>query len=328
MKIFKIFLLLMLSIQILSLSENNEIIYLDTNNIINITMNAAEKKNLSLPGGEGDKYFLTILALTKGVKISINQVVDFGGSNNNPNIEPKENIFTHSRESDKYKYKYIEFSIDKNSTVEISSVLINETNKANEYKKIDYKVDSKIQVDKNNFVIFLEDEKIENFEMKFKFKDNIKNINVTYGFIYLPIKDEKYLVLGKNYKTGTDNKLEQKNFPESEMELKVNNPYYDGEMKKPENKDHFAFIFSIDDGEKMVGDFNFTINSEIINLFLIISIAVALVFAVITFFLIRRKQTSEESSNLEGEDSKEEKIVNEEKEEKEEKDDKEISSEN
>ena len=326
MKIFETFLLLMLSIQILSLSENNEIIYLDANNIINITMNAAEKKNLSLPGGEGDKYFLTILALTKGVKISINQVVDFGGSNNNPNIEPKENIFTHSRESD--KYRNIEFSIDKNSTVEISSVLINETNKANEYKKIDYKVDSKIQVDKNNFVIFLEDEKIENFEMKFKFKDNIKNINVTYGFIYLPIKDEKYLVLGKNYKTGTDNKLEQKNFPESEMELKVNNPYYDGEMKKPENKDHFAFIFSIDDGEKMVGDFNFTINSEIINLFLIISIAVALVFAVITFFLIRRKQTSEESSNLEGEDSKEEKIVNEEKEEKEEKDDKEISSEN
>ena len=326
MKIFKTFLLLMLSIQILSLSENNEIIYLDANNIINITMNAAEKKNLSLPGGESDKYFLSILALTKGVKISINQVVDFGGSNNNPNIEPKENIFTHSRESD--KYRNIEFSIDKNSTVEISSVLINETNKANEYKKIDYKVDSKIQVDKNNFVIFLEDEKIENFEMKFKFKDNIKNINVTYGFIYLPIKDEKYLVLGKNYKTGTDNKLEQKNFPESEMELKVNNPYYDGEMKKPENKDHFAFIFSIDDGEKMVGDFNFTINSEIINLFLIISIAVALVFAVITFFLIRRKQTSEESSNLEGEDSKEEKIVNEEKEEKEEKDDKEISSEN
>ena len=326
MKIFKTFLLLMLSIQILSLQENNETINLYANNIINITMNDAEKKNLSLPGDKGDKYFLTILALTKGVKISINQVVEFGGSNNNPNTEPKENIFTHSRESD--KYRNIEFSIDKNSIVEISSVLINEANKANEYKKIDYKVDSKIQVDKNNFVIFLEDEKIENFEMKFKFKDNIKNINVTYGFIYLPIKDEKYLVLGKNYKTGTDNKLEQKNFPESEMELKVNNPYYDGEMKKPENKDHFAFIFSIDDGEKMVGDFNFTINSEIINLFLIISIAVALVFAVITFFLIRRKQTSEESSNIEGEDSKEEKIVNEEKEEKEEKDDKEISSEN
>ena len=104
----------------------------------------------------------------------------------------------------------------------------------------------------------------------------------------MPVKDAKYLVLGKNYKSGTGNKLEQKNFPESEMELTVNNPYYEGEIKKPENKDHFAFIFSIDNGENMVEDFNSTINSEIIDLFLIIYIAVALVFAVITFFLIRR----------------------------------------
>ena len=122
--------------------------------------------------------------------------------------------------------------------------------------------------------------------------------------------------------------MEHLTFTDNEFQLIVNNSYYKGKMSKPENKNYFAFIFSIDKEDKLVGNYYFTINSEIINLFLIISIVVALVFAVITFFLIRRKQTSQESSNLEGEDSKEEKIVNEEKEEKEEKDDKEISSEN
>ena len=70
----------------------------------------------------------------------------------------------------------------------------------------------------------------------------------------------------------------------------------------------------------MIEEFSFTINSEIINVFLIVSIVIALVFAVITFFLIRRKQTSE-MLNVEGGENfykKEEK----------EKDDKEEATEN
>jgi flagellar basal body-associated protein FliL len=51
--------------------------------------------------------------------------------------------------------------------------------------------------------------------------------------------------------------------------------------------------------KKKIDSYSFAINSEIINVFLIVSIVIALIFAIITFFLIRRKQSSE-STNIEG----------------------------
>ena len=71
-------------------------------------------------------------------------------------------------------------------------------------------------------------------------------------------------------------------------------------------------------------EFSFTINSEIINIFLIVSIIIALIFAVITFFLIRRKQTSE-SVNIENQENF---VTNDKKEEKEENGNKEEAIEN
>jgi len=145
--------------------------------------------------------------------------------------------------------------------------------------------------------------KLEN--LKWNFKD-IKNQNGTFGFLYLPLKGNESLVLGKHYNKGDiGNKLEKLTFTDNEFQLIVNNSYYKGKMSKPENKNYFAFIFSIDKEDKLVGNYYFTINSEIINLFLIISIVVALVFAVITFFLIRRKQATEGTS-ITGEESKDE----------------------
>ena len=302
MKNFKIFLLLILLIQVLSLSENKEY-SIKENDIIPINMTKEQKEIIHLLPTTNGTFYLTIVALKKDVKITIDNVGVFSTLNS---PEEKVNIFNYSLplkfNDDK---NFIRLSVNDNCKVEISGVLKKDVT---DYLMFDYKIDSKIEVERNNFVIFLDDSnptEIEKFEMKFKFKD-IKNQNGTFGFLYLPLKSNESLVLGKHYnKDDIGNKLEKLKFTDNEFQLIVNNSYYKGKMSKPENKNYFAFIFSIDKEDKLVGNYYFTINSEIINLFLIISIVVALVFAVITFFLIRRKQATEGTS-ITGEESKDE----------------------
>ena len=302
MKNLKIFLLLILLIQVLSLSENKDY-HLEENDIIAINMTMGHKERIDLPNKNGT-FNLTIVALKKDVKITIENV---GVFSNLGSKEEKVNFSNHPLTLiiNDDKKNYFEFSVSDNCKVEISGVLKKDVT---DYLMFDYKIDSKIEVERNNFVIFLDDSnptEIKEFEMKFKFKD-IKNQNGTFGFLYLPLKGNESLVLGKHYnKDDIGNKLEKLTFTDNEFQLIVNNSYYKGKMSKPENKNYFAFIFSIDKEDKLVGNYYFTINSEIINLFLIISIVVALVFAVITFFLIRRKQATEGTS-ITGEESKDE----------------------
>ena len=304
MKNLKIFLLLILLIQVLSLTENNEG-PLSDNGIIYIPMTKNVEKTIKLPNENGI-FNLTIVALKKNVNIIIKKLGVFS-TLNETNVQ---NFSYNSIILDSYKNedKFITFSVSEDCKVEISGVLKRSTA---EYEMFDYKIDSKIEVGRNNFVIFLDDisgtgKDVAKFEMKFKFKDKIVNQNATYGFLYLPVKKNESLVLGKHYnKNDTGNKLNNIKFNKTEIELTINNWYYNGNMSQPENKPYFAFIFSVDSEANLVETFYFTINSEIINLFLIISIVVALVFAVITFFLIRRKQATEGTS-ISGEESKDE----------------------
>ena len=118
--------------------------------------------------------------------------------------------------------------------------------------------------------------------------------------------------MGKSFK-----QLKCENFSGSSRQLSVENKVKDSSNGL---KNYIAFIFSINSNNGEIKEYSFTINSEIINVFLIVSIVIALIFAVITFFLIRRKQTSE-MLNVEGGENfykKEEK----------EKDDKEEATEN
>ena len=284
---------------------------LDKNNITKFDVEKDHNITLHLPDENGELY-ITILAL-KNAKITIKNV---GVYNNLERSEEKENIVTKAitlTETQQLAERYIEFSVNEKCEVEVSSVL---KNQFKEYQNIEYKIDTEISVEKNNFVIFLKDEEVEKFEMKFNFKDDIKNKEVTYGFLFLPLESPEYLVLGKHYKSyKPDSKLETIKFEESAKQITVENPYY--EKEKEINKEHLAFIFSIDYEDKMIEKFSFTINSEIINVFLIVSIIIALVFAVITFFLIRRKQSSE-GINIDGGESPYKKEEKDEKEGKEE----------
>ena len=142
-------------------------------------------------------------------------------------------------------------------------------------------------------------EEYKQLDMKFKFNnDSILNKYITYGFILLPSDIPEFIAQGKYYTSFNPN-LTVRFMNHTEIEETIPNPYYENAISRENQfKPHFAFIFSID-SEKKIGNYSFAINSEIINVFLIVSIVIALIFAIITFFLIRRKQSSE-STNIEG----------------------------
>ena len=323
----KIFLLLIISFQITK--------QLDTQNIqdtqledVNLNLKVNDFKKINIQTNqklhvcfEREKtYYITLLSKKDTVKIDITNKneLDCHDLKND-----KTNLVTFQLIINNTNINCSDFSINEDAEIQITCVGKTDIT---EYEKIEYNVDQEIKVTKNNFIIFLteSDEEHEKFDMKFNFKDDIQGEKVHYGFLYLPTDNLDYIALGKNYED-----LDNTDFGESAKEITVNNKYY--EKDKDSVKKHFAFIFSIDSEVKKVQEYSFTINSEIINAFLIVSIVIALVFAVITFFLIRRKQSSE-STTIEGggesfyqNKNKDEK---EEKEEKEEKDDKEEATEN
>ena len=236
-----------------------------------------------------------------------------------------------------------------NTHVEISSVVLQNTTGGGiyAYQNKTYSIDTEEKVESNNFVIFLDNgQDYEKFDMKFKFNDSeVKNKNATFGFICLPNKSPEYIPLAKHIKNIEIGNLTDHNISDIEFEQKIINKFPKKENRET-NKPVLAFIFSVDIDKRQY--FSYSINSEIINIFLIVSIVIALVFAVITFFLIRRKQSAD-SNSIEGaegllkgdkeegegegkEKEKEEKGENEKEEkegdEKEEKEDKVINDEN
>ena len=316
MELYKIFFLLIILNEISSQDQ----IVLSSNDFKKINnMKANESNTLKFSDITGH-FYITILSLNKNAQIYIDNINIVNMTNsivkNETNmvlLDIKENQLMEGEQLE------IEFYINQDADVEITNVVENNTCK---YELIEYKMDSELQVKQNNFVIFLEDnKKYEKFDLKFNFKDEskIKNEKVHYGFIYLPTDKIEYIALAKNY---NDLNLKTVTFEEAAKQIEVENPYF--EKEKDGIKQNFAFIFSVDNENKSVGEFSFTINSEIINIFLIVSIIIALIFAVITFFLIRRKQTSE-SVNIENQENF---VTNDKKEEKEENGNKEEATEN
>ena len=317
----KIFLLLIISFQVSFqlLSDKGKDINLANNNeVIEEEFEKEVPRDLIFTKKPAD-YYVTLLSLTKDAKINIQNI-----QNKTANIfdlnKNNSDLVTFKLHTDNSLENKISLITSEKISIEITYVVKSDIT---EYEKIDYNIDQEIPVKKNNFVIFLtdSDEDYEKFDMKFNFKDDIKEKTVHYGFICLPTDSLEYIALGKQYSDLKDTK-----FDESAKEITVENQYY--EKDKDKLKKHFAFIFSIDTETEKIGEYSFTINSEIINAFLIVSIVIALVFAVITFFLIRRKQSSESTTIEGGGENFYQNKAKDEKEEKEEKDEKEESTEN
>ena len=292
MKSYLIYALILFYLVCLTLERTET---LEKNNITIIKAYQNETTRLDFNASDG-KFYINIIALENDAKLKIIEVVPSPKNDLNTS-EPLKHI-----EFEKGNVGNISFNVTNDTSVEITYTTLRGDNESLTdpyyYKKIEYNIDTQIDVTHNNFVIFLENENVsEKFDMKFKFNESchINKWPVYFGFLFLPNDDNHYIALGKKYKNANIGNIVEYNFTKNEDEIIVNNSYYK-KQSKDGIKTKFAFIFSIDKPDEMFGNFSFSINSEIINIFLIVSIVIALVFAVITFFLIRRKQSSESST--------------------------------
>ena len=300
MKSYQIFLSLIILFQLISLTyeQENEDSNLTIDNLDNLfsVEEITEGNNISLKFIKQEGvYYVTILTRRGKIKMfhENDEVFKFGQMDN-CNV-----INVTSDKINENQPEILNITAEENSTVEITSVRLKDTTKGlYVYQLIEYNIDTEIKVKNNSFVIFLNDD-IEKFDMKFKFNsiNEIKDKKIYYGFLCLPTKKPEYsvyLAQGKNYIEKTSN-LTWKTYSNVEFEEKVINKYYKNKVSTEEKKPNLAFIFSVDSSTEL-NEFTFSINSEIINIFLMVSIIIALVFAVITFFLIRRKQSAESIS--------------------------------
>ena len=158
------------------------------------------------------------------------------------------------------------------------------------YYKVKEDDDETIKIKKKyyNFVKFIGDDKT--IKVDIKFKDNLKN-NISYGIVRLLSKNEKYIPRVETFKEkGLIDKYDnEKMKKEKTITIKKINHEKDDE----DNGIYTAFILSINSSATFK-DYSIIINEDIMNNFLLGSIIVALIFAVITFFLIRRKKNINE----------------------------------
>ena len=349
MKSYQIFLSLILFFLLASLTNEQEF-ELGEIETIDLPVNGISKKTLSKNdilkisfNKEIGLHFIRLISLTEA-----NITIQTTNSKlaNLINIEQKSIDIKINSTEFTHQDGYVNLKVSQDNTqVEISSVVwINYDEGLNKYEIKSYSIDTEEKVENNNFIIFLEEQDYEKFDLKFKFNDSeVKNKNATFGFICLPNKSPEYIPLAKHIKNIEIGNLTDHNISDIEFEQKIINKFPKKENRET-NKPVLAFIFSVDIDKRQY--FSYSINSEIINIFLIVSIVIALVFAVITFFLIRRKQSAD-SNSIEGAEGllkgdkeegegegkeKEEKGENEKEEkegdEKEEKEDKVINDEN
>ena len=163
---------------------------------------------------------------------------------------------------------------NKDVQIEITNII---QDKFMEYQEISY---AQNNVTKNNFVLFLNDTK-NKYKVSIKFNKDSKPISCYYNLLRLPTNDFNYILPASKYN-------KKNNQCKEDYEFRI------GDIKgEDKNKKHSAFIFSIE--ENKLYNYSVTINitqvDEAMTIFLYISIGLAGVFAVITFFLIRRKQS-------------------------------------
>ena len=106
----------------------------------------------------------------------------------------------------------------------------------------------------------------------------------------LDIKDINYIPRAFNFEARNES-LEIHKDLEKENIIKFEKSYIEEDEN---NNKNFAFVFSIESDEN-IDEYTVIFNKDIMNKFLIGSIILALIFGIITFFLIRRKQVMTKS---------------------------------
>ena len=172
-----------------------------------------------------------------------------------------------------------------NNTIDIINVIKEDNSSYYEIKN----EDAKYKLKKNqgyNFIIFLYEKKNE-VEINFKNKPKGK---YSCAIVELDIKDINYIPRAFNFEARNES-LEIHKDLEKENIIKFEKSYIEEDEN---NNKNFAFVFSIEsDGN--IDEYTVIFNKDIMNKFVIGIIILALIFGIITFFLIRRKQVMTKS---------------------------------
>jgi len=237
--------------------------------IVNLAANQTETLHLYNEKENIKVYFSIVVLGDANIKVSSKTNILNG-------INEFSNILQINYTTSDYIHDDINIDLipDKNVQIEITNII---QDKFMEYENISSPLNN---VKKNNFVLFLNDTK-NNYKLSVKFNNDPKPSSCFDYLLKLPINDPNYILPTSKYNNSNKNCKE-------EYEFKIDD--IKGEVK---NKNYPAFIFSIEDNKLYNYNVSITITKvdEAMNIFLYISIGLALIFAIITFFLIRRKQS-------------------------------------
>ena len=262
-------------------SGSNLLDDIEDNYIGDIVLNSSEPFTINLDLKEKELIHLSLISYDKSNFTIIDTNIKFQtNASNTTNSYLREIDISMIKNGDK---PYINISSEKDNTIQIIHIK-NTTDSL--YCKVKEDDDETIKIKKKyyNFVKFIGDDKT--IKVDIKFKDNLKN-NISYGIVRLLSKNEKYIPRVETFKEkGLIDKYDnEKMKKEKTITIKKINHEKDDE----DNGIYTAFILSINSSATFK-DYSIIINEDIMNNFLLGSIIVALIFAVITFFLIRRKQ--------------------------------------
>ena len=241
---------------------------------------------------EKDMIFFSILSLDKNKNITI--------ESDNPKINQKSNYFQieiNPKINPNPIINLICENCDNSTEVEVSSV-VNYTYSI--YRNIDEKDETEVMIENNNFIKFITKGNKITVDIYF---NEAYNDEVYYGIVHLPTNNTKYIPMAYNFNEIKGIKIDNKK--------EINIKYEDISNNEETIKKYTAFIFSIKNENKTM-KYTVIINKfEPMNVFLIVSLSLAFVFAIITFFLIRRKQSSNtenenNNADINNEESKEE----------------------
>ena len=262
-------------------SGSNLLADIEDNYIGDIVLNSSEPFTINLDLKEKELIHLSLISYDKSNFTIIDTNIKFQtNASNTTNSYLREINISMVKNVDK---PYIIISSENDNKIQI--VHIKNTSDSLYYKvKEDDDETIKIKKKYYNFVKFIDDDKT--IKVDIKFKDNLKN-NISYGIVRLLSKNEKYIPRVETFKEkGLIDKYDnEKMKKEKTITIKKINHEKDDE----DNGIYTAFILSINSSATFK-DYSIIINEDIMNNFLLGSIIVALIFAVITFFLIRRKQ--------------------------------------
>ena len=266
-KIYKYYLVIILFNLFLSLSINDSI-EISENILTNINLNESSPKNFTFNIDTSKGNYISLFSLS-GVKFNM-AIYEFNLTEIDTTSFQKEINSTNG------SFITINLSSKENNTIEII-IVKNET----KYKYFEIKNEDQNYKINNyyNFVKFLDDDK--------RIKVEIKDLTVKglchCGIVQLATNNISFIPPVTNFKYELN--YENNYTISDKFDFEIGTIKYDDENPK----ENSALICSIET-DKEIKEYTVIINKDIMNKFLISSIIIALIFAIITFFLIRRKQ--------------------------------------